>query len=439
MLTVELHVRDIPSIYARFSSVIGDKHWRKRVELLTSEIRGNPFLERLLTQENAIAFQLERLRSMHERHGGAPSPEYDDRTIYAAASFAAQVLSVLDASDDKTGERLKRRVHGAMKNPSDMRGLRLELTAATHFLRAGRKVSWPEMVGLPEEQGVASFDLLVEDVGRSGLEIECKSFSDQTGRRVSRRQALDFYGLVRRHHWPQLLQLSTGRLGVLTVPGDLPTDLAQKKLLADALVRNLLYCADGEYQEEGANIRVSQFDPRRLSEIPAGASKRRARVLLDEVSGTRNREVLVVGTEKHGAFMLVVQSARDDEVLDSIFATLGSSVGRQFSKQRAAMFVVGLEGMDSQQLLEVAQGDKVPGARPSDLWREASRFMEPKARDHLVGVCFISAGGLRPGLEPGVVDSGGTAYNFPRHTSRFWSEEFRRMFGAEPTKEALAL
>jgi hypothetical protein len=432
MLTVELDVRAIPAVHSRFSRLIGEQHWGKRTDLLKSEIRGNPFLEHLLVQENAIAFQLERLSQLLAAHGPAPPTAYDDETIYEGASFAAQVLSVLNASDDKTGARLMRRVHGALKNPDDMRGFRLELKAATHFIRAGRKVAWPELNGSGTDGSQGTYDLLIEDVGLGGLELECKSFSEQVGRRVTRRHALDFYGLVKRHHWEQLLQLRHGMLGVLTVPDRIPTGQVRRRALADDLARRVLFCSDGLYDIEGGHIRIGHFDPLRLTEIAAGAPKRRGRQILDEISGTRNREVMVVGTQAGGACMMVVQSARDDGVLDSMFATLSDSAGRQFSKTRAAMFFAALEGLDADQVLDLGRGDQLPGASPSSLWRRVSAFLEPATRDHLVGVCFASASSIRPTAIPGVVDSGGSAYNFPRRTSRFWSEDFLGMFGAEP-------
>lgn len=37
---VQLHTGDIPSVFERFSDLIGDQHWRKRVDLLKAEIKG---------------------------------------------------------------------------------------------------------------------------------------------------------------------------------------------------------------------------------------------------------------------------------------------------------------------------------------------------------------------------------------------------------------
>jgi len=159
MLTIELHTRDIPHIYGRFVKEIGEKNWKTRAVALLQERKGNPFLERLHLQEDAITFQLEHLREMQQRFGGVAVFDYNDHAIFPAASFAAQVVSLLDHSPDALAERFRRRIHGALRNPAEMRAIRLELATATHFLRAGRTVSFPEMSSAPAMQPCAS-DLL---------------------------------------------------------------------------------------------------------------------------------------------------------------------------------------------------------------------------------------------------------------------------------------
>lgn len=72
MLALELETRDIPFVYERFAHEIGEAAWKDRVAALKREIKGNPFLRRLHEPESAIAFQLEQLRELHERHQGCP-------------------------------------------------------------------------------------------------------------------------------------------------------------------------------------------------------------------------------------------------------------------------------------------------------------------------------------------------------------------------------
>lgn len=436
MLTVELHTQDIPGVYDRFAHLVGEQHWSKRVRAIEDEIRGNSLLRGLLHQENAIAYQLERLKKLHGQFGGNFVKAHEEHAHYPAASLAAQVLSVVDASEPKVGKRLVRRLHGAFKNPAEMRAMRVELMAATHFLRAGRKVSWPEMTEAPAT-GAGTFDLLIDDIGPDGLEVECKSISDQKGRRVTRRQALDFYGQVLKRHWTRLKNLRTGMLAVITVPSDIPKDGQERKALADVVVQRLLHCALGEYQEQGAHLRVAALDTSLLAQATRATSRRGVREIFDEVSGTRNREAFAVGTPAGGAMMLVVQSEQDDDLMDSVFATLRDSACRQFSQQRAGIFVVGFDGLEATQLLDIARLDQDPGAHPTALRVRASDFLDSASRDYLVGVTFISASGLRP-IQAGLVDSGGIAYHFPKPNSRFWTEAFRGMFGSAPLRQALA-
>ncbi len=45
LLRTELDTAEIPEIYLRFADVIDEKHWKNRVSLLKSVIRGNRFLK----------------------------------------------------------------------------------------------------------------------------------------------------------------------------------------------------------------------------------------------------------------------------------------------------------------------------------------------------------------------------------------------------------
>ena len=193
MLLTELSTARIPDVYQQFAAVIGDSHWRSRVGQIKQEIRGNRFLAQHLESENALAYQFEHLRELTAKFGRIPPWEANNHAIYPATSFAAQVLSIMEAAPRQFSGQLRRRVHGAFKNPDDMRGLRLELSAATHFARRARKLAWPEMTG------EGTFDLLVQDVGPRGLEIECKAISEDKGRKIHKREVLDFYRLLLPH------------------------------------------------------------------------------------------------------------------------------------------------------------------------------------------------------------------------------------------------
>ena len=427
MLMTEMHTARIPGIYRRFADVIGDRHWKNRVAQLKQEMKGNRFLAEHLKRENAIAFQLDHLRELVVKFGGVPTQESNNHFIYPAMSFAAQVLSIKDASPGELAEQLKRRVHGAFRNPDDMRGLRFELSAATHFARRGHKVIWPEM------RGTGTFDLFVEDIGPHGLEVECKSISGDKGRKIHRREALEFYGLL----WPHLDStkrgLGSGLSAVLTVPGRLPTHYEGRMELAKQFGAQIFTGCSTTLQD-GSTIRVTEFDAKRLENIPSTTSPQEARTAVDDVTETLNRETMVIGTNAGGALALTIQSFQDDTLMKTMFDTLSDSAKRQLSGSRAGMFLTGFHGIDSGQLQSIASQDKDSTQPPTALRVAVSRFLAGAGRDYVVGVGFLSESALSP-VQDGHIASNGAAYYFPKRESPHWSEDFSGLFSPRSTQD----
>lgn len=192
-MQVELYTGEIPTVFERFNELIGPLHWKKRVDLIRAEIKGNRLLKDHLFQENEMAFKLQASTDLVKKFGRFPVHQLDCSPLYPCMAFAAQILSIADALGTTQRTQLVRRVHGALKNPEDMRALRLELIAATHFLRRDLEVQWPEMIG------GGTMDLVIPGLGPQGLQIECKSISEDKGRKIHRREALDFCALVGKH------------------------------------------------------------------------------------------------------------------------------------------------------------------------------------------------------------------------------------------------
>ena len=425
MLLTELSTARIPNVYRQFAAVVGDGHWKNRVGQLKQEIRGNRFLAQHLQNENALAYQFERLRELTAKFGQIPQWEANNHAIYPAASFAAQVLSIMEVSPRQFAEQLRRRVHGAFKNPDDMRGLRLELSAATHFARRARRLAWPEMTG------EGTFDLLVKDVGPHGLAIECKAISEDKGRKIHKREALDFYGLLWPHIQSTIKGLSTGLSAVLTVPGRLPTKHADRLALARQCGA-IIFGGRGASLPDGATIRVAEFDGSRLGDIPSTTRPGEVRATIDEVTKTSNRQAMVIGTHAGGALALTVQSGSDDIFMKAVFDTLSDSAKRQLSEDRGGMFLVGFHGIDGGQLFSIAGQDQDVAQSLTALRLAVSRFLASKERDHVVGVGFLSESALMP-VQEGLVESGGTAYYFPKRESSLWSEDFSGLFQWMPS------
>lgn len=411
----------MPDVYRRFALVVGESHWRQRVRAVRATIKSNRFLSDLLHTENSIAFSLARTGDLIARYGRLPDEEVETRALFPAISFAGQVLSLMDLATPVEAERLRRRVQDTLKNPDSMRGYRLELGVATHFARRGYKVEWPEIL----DKG--TFDLLVTDLTGASLEIECKSVSADKGRRVHRHEALTFHNLL----WPELAairkNLRSGLAVVLTVPGRLPSRHGDRLALARR-VRQQINLGQSARFEDGSDIRISEFDVKCLGDLSKDRAPVSVRPVIDKVTATQNREGLVLGTAAGGALVFVVQSAENDDLLDTTFETLSQAAKRQLTGMRPGILVAGFDSLEAEQLLSIAQQDRDPQKVPTALALKVSKFLSAQHRDHLVGVAFLSRGAIFPEID-GSSDSG-VAYYFTNSKSSRWNESFSGLFSA---------
>ena len=170
----------------------------------------------------------------------------------------------------------------------------------------------------------------------------------------------------------------------------------------------------------------------RLGDIPSSTRPSEVRAAIDEVTETNNRQAMVIGTHAGGALALTVQSGSDDTFMKAVFDTLSDSAKRQLSGVRGGMFLVGFHGIDGEQLLSVAGQDQDAAQSPTALRMAVSRFLASAGRDQVVGVGFLSESALAP-VQDGLVESGGTAYYFPKRESPLWSEDFSGLFQWMPT------
>ena len=420
LLRTELTTAEIPEIYRRFAHIVGDQHWKRRVSVVKAEAKGSHSLADYLHAENSIAFALDRCRDLVVRYGNLPRAQAENRKLWPGIGFAAQVLSMMDIAPRQEAERLRRRVHGALNNPDDMRGLQLELMAATHFARRGHNIAWPEM------NGIGTFDLLVESIGSSGLEVECKSISDDKGRKVHRREALAFYDLLLPHLTPLRKSLTAGLSVVLTVPGRLPTQYKDRAALAKHVSRQILIGRSATL-DNGIDVRLAEFDVNSVGHLANDRHPAVVRTAIDNVTATRNREGMAIGTSAGGALIFALQSAASDSLMDAVFDTLSTAARNQVTCTRPAMLLAGFCGLNGEQLLRIAEQDNDPVQRPTGLSLGASKFLFSPDRDHVVGVGFLSSSALLP-EQNGLIDSGGTVFFFPKRASKQWHDDFNGLF-----------
>jgi hypothetical protein len=369
-------------------------------------------------REHEIVFSLARLGSLADEHVTIPL-NLITPAEFPAIAFAAQIISLIDYASPAEAEQLRGRVRGALGNPDDMRGLRLEMTAITHFLRRGHRVE------LPSAGQERIYDFLVADMCDHGLEVECKSISRDKGRKIHDYEAIEFYGLIKPMLDPVFSNLRRGLSVVLTLPGRLPTANSKRTALAKDVVRAIYRGADCTLTC-GTTLRLVDFAPNSV-----GADfddKVNIRRMIESVSRTNNRQSLVLGSAAGAVLAITVQSARDDGVIKAMFDTMSDAARDQLSGKRAGMLFVSLDGIDNASLVDIGNDEKIPGAAPTPLRIGVSRFLGSPDRAHIVSIAFVSRSVIAPTVD-GTHSSGGSTYSFANRTSKFWSDDLIGLFG----------
>ena len=423
-----IHDYEIDQLFRRFRHVVGDSNWRHRVKKLEEEIRGNRFLRHYHLQENEVAYQLNHCSDLERQYGTLPVGQIDLSPVYPALAFASHCLSTLERMDATNRARGIGRIQGAFRNPEDMRALQLEFTAGLHFAKLGHELSWPEL-----ETGGDTYDLLVEDLGPAGLEVECKAISEEKGRRISTRHALEFWHLMKRDLMAATRGLHGGLSIVITLPDRLPTNYLERKELSKLVARTILSGQSQEYSQVA--ISIHDFDAQLLQGIDWNNTGQGSRELIESITATRNRQAMITGLKGGGAVICVIQSRQDDSLFDAIQKTVKRAATRQMTGTRPGMILLEFGGISPGGLVSLAEHDNTPGNAPTSLRQWVSEFLSNTTdREHIVGIGFLSRGAMtKPSAN--VVTSSGTAYVFPRRESIYWDDAFSGLFDPENRPE----
>jgi hypothetical protein len=152
------------------------------------------------------------------------------------------------------------------------------------------------------------------------------------------------------------------------------------------------------------------------------------------MTATKNRNAMILGRQNAGAIVFVAQSARNDTLLGAVFKTAGDAAKRQLTKTRPGLLVLGFDGIEADELRSVAKQDFTQPHEPTALRVAVSSFLTSDARNHVVGVGFVSKGALSPQVD-GSLDTGGAVYSFRKEESPFWHADFANIF-SERAREA---
>jgi hypothetical protein len=433
MLRRDLEQVKVPGIFARFEEIVEEVVWLEQAAKVDREIEAHPELGEYLREQNRVVFALSQCTvAARNNRGRLPWSMTQDLQYLEAFVFAWRVVQLAEAARRLTNKRYAifvKRVREALRSPQMLKAMQMEATIATHFVAAGRRVLFPEM-----GTGSESFDLLVEDLGNQGLEIECKVVTANKGRKIHVAESIELLTRVVALPCVQLAA-SRGTSGLairVTVPKRLP-DRTQWDELCRGVSRVVL-SGRSDQLTDGTHVRLFDFDPAVLGklETPISPITRKA---IEGITGAENRHCMFFRPPENagGIVAVVVDSEQPDSMLHELFQTFEDSAGRQLTGTRPGALFATFEGIGAHQLADLGSHAALRGQHSALEWR-ASAFLK-KAIPHIVGVGFLS----EADYSSAQTASGGTAFWIPRSISTHWHPSFSGIFGPDPRTVRLTM
>jgi hypothetical protein len=339
---------------------------------------------------------------------GQLGPRLDSISHYEAMVFVSQFFEFYDKLPGNEGKALLGRVRGCFSNPDDLRGLQFEWLIATHLSRRGFEIDFPRLTG------VSSSDLFATKNGVL-TEVECKSISNNKGRQIHRREALDIHNIIYKDCKKLLLHLATGLCVRVVVPKRLPNRYDDHKALSKA-VRNVILSAESD-RTPAAEITIKQFDIASSPFVIDAPDRQEVMDFLEERLAIHNKEVFIDYTPGKRAFILSLESATPDDPIGSALDVASDAHARQLSGKSPGVICIKFEDLSASQLTELGaeQGE------PSALRRRVSAFLDKRQKSHLVCLAFFADGLLVKNTDGGISQEG-VSYFFDNSASHLYNE-----------------
>lgn len=378
-----------------------------RVRALESEIKGARHFEALIREENRIAFALTELSALRERAGGAfQVPPIRSEAQYDAYVLVPQFVQLYAAGSDTARHALVRRMHGAIRNPDDMRAIQAEWVVAVHLQRQGFHIEFPEMTGS------GTFDLLAQ---RNGIELEaeCKSISGDKGNPIHRREAGGAQAALRADIEPIAKNLNAGLLVRIIARGRVPKSPAGVTALCEQVKHAILSATPAATPD--LEVRLQDFAIAGSPFVSANVDEGSVHAFVERLGAT-NKDLMVFYSPGKRAMILTLESEKPSRLVASVIDTVKDACDRQLTGTRAGAVFIMLEGLTAAELQEVGeeQGEATP------LRRATSRFLDKRRHSHLMCLAYLANAPLMRGVD-GSITRGGSSYFFENPESPFYS------------------
>ena len=348
----ELESRQFTRQFRQFISITGWQPWKRRLDWLKEQVRCNTAMAHYLVDRFELELALSDIYKRRKSTGKYVVKE-EVAAEYRFLSIACMLPLVYGRLNSVGQNRMKGMLLDASKSDYGLGPLAYEIKVATHLMTLGFDVEFSDL------EGNANYDFLATN-GDVCMEVECKFISADVGKKIHRKRLFQLGGVLE----PKLRQFlgnpDTGLLIRLTLPdrlhGNEQQHIELSSLVCGAIAEKKMSHTNGmnhvEMQEfDLVNSPFCDHNPGKL--VQADVEK----FLLEQFS-LDNKNVLAVFGRGQGAIIVVIESEKEDAVVNGILSQLKKAAKRQFSGSLPAILCCHMADITEGELLGLGNGDE---------------------------------------------------------------------------------
>ncbi|PFH10965.1 hypothetical protein BCF11_3401 [Collimonas sp. PA-H2] len=390
--SVEVHDTEVADLLQALMQITGTEPWKRRFDWIQRELNENPLMKDWLWERCAIEWTMREILSDQSLKPNQPF-KLQTQAQFELVAFAAGTVRCHKLLSESGRRRLRGVLLDGLKEDKGLLSIQHEITTAVHLMVRGFDVEFQDM----EHGGGVDFVARKDEVE---IEVECKMFSADLGRKIHRRRSATLYRALEDVLVETYNSATKGLIVAVTIPDRL-TPAPERHREIEKAVRKALLQDEALTETEHCAVRIWDFS---INDSPFNkAPEEISRQAVDQFVRTHTRRsngnLMILFSPRRRVVILSLVSEKQDKVLDGMRRQLRDAAKGQFSGTRPAMLAVQLHALTADQLINLAQLDSSSRAVATDLQIMTSDFLQRPSSTHIHTIVYRSHV---------VVDSGGS-------------------------------
>ena len=420
---------DVLNLVTRFLAITGTEPWSRKRAALRRQLQENEYLRDWQAEYFGIELKLLELLEEQQRTGQFPI-HVRDHMHYKLYGFVAGIVRIHERLSSRGQNRLRGMLRDGLQPDNNLLSLQHEVLTAVHLVSRGY------LIVLNDLEGNGGVDFIAL---RDGLEVEveCKMFTGDIGRQIHRRKALD---LQKRLSEALKIIYNRAEAGIslrITLPARLTCRPEQIRGVT-AAVTDAMESPTSRVKTPHCEVEVVRFE---IADSPFTVSDPRAVMkavpsFVEKQLGRTNRELMVMFAPGKRAIVVLVESAKSDEVLKGVYRQLREAAKGQFTKCRPGILSVQFQDLTAEQMESIAKANTTDAQGATGLQLMTTYFLSKVNRAHIHTVSYRSHGILVSQESSGAntIQEGGLAYFVRNPLNSFYADQRVRAFAHEGGK-----